>query len=130
MTSTATAAAGPKNFGAYQDAAVRDPVIITKNGRAKTVLIAYEEYLRLTKRERHVELTSARSKRPRWNEALDHPNAEFLTGKHTTVWIKSWQAFWLLIPLALAVSQRSRRGRQGSPGARVGERCAPPGGGA
>ena len=32
MTSTVTAAAVSKNFGAYQDAAVRDPVIIPKNG--------------------------------------------------------------------------------------------------
>lgn len=59
MTSTVTAAAVSKNFGAYQDAAVRDPVIITKNGRPRTVLIAYEDYLRLTKRDRRVELTSA-----------------------------------------------------------------------
>ncbi|KAB2697600.1 type II toxin-antitoxin system Phd/YefM family antitoxin [Ochrobactrum sp. Kaboul] len=59
MTSTVTAAAISKNFGAYQDAAVRDPVIITKNGRPRTVLLAYEDYLRLMRRERRVELTSA-----------------------------------------------------------------------
>ncbi len=46
MTSTVTAAAVSKNFGAYQDAAVREPVIITKNGRPRTVLLAYEDYLR------------------------------------------------------------------------------------
>ncbi|MBJ6135835.1 type II toxin-antitoxin system Phd/YefM family antitoxin [Ochrobactrum sp. Q0168] len=57
MTSTVTAAAISKNFGAYQDAAVRDPVIITKNGRPRTVLLAYEDYLRLMRRERRVELT-------------------------------------------------------------------------
>jgi prevent-host-death family protein len=57
MTSTVTAAAISKNFGAYQDAAVRDPVIITKNGRQRTVLLAYEDYLRLMRRERRVELT-------------------------------------------------------------------------
>jgi prevent-host-death family protein len=38
MTSTVTAS---KNFGAYQDSAVREPVVITKNGRPHTVLIAY-----------------------------------------------------------------------------------------
>lgn len=59
MTSTVTAAAVSKNFGAYQDAAVREPLIITKNGRPRTVLIAYEDYLRLMRRERRVELTSA-----------------------------------------------------------------------
>lgn len=53
MTSTVTAAAISKNFGAYQDAAVRDPVIITKNGRPCTVLLAFEDY----RRERRVELT-------------------------------------------------------------------------
>ncbi|PWL16186.1 type II toxin-antitoxin system Phd/YefM family antitoxin, partial [Falsochrobactrum shanghaiense] len=58
MTSTVTAAVISKNFGAYQDAAVRDPVIITKNGRPRTVLLAYEDYLRLMRRERRVELTS------------------------------------------------------------------------
>jgi len=54
-----TAAAVSKNFGAYQDAAVREPVIITKNGRPRTVLIAYEDYLRLAKRDRRVDLTTA-----------------------------------------------------------------------
>jgi prevent-host-death family protein len=58
MPSTVTAADMSKNFGAYQDAAVREPVIVTKNGRPRTVLMAYEDYLRLTRRERRVELTS------------------------------------------------------------------------
>ena len=35
MTSIVTAAAVSKNFGAYQDAAVREPVIITKNDGGK-----------------------------------------------------------------------------------------------
>lgn len=89
MTSTVTSAAVSKNFGAYQDAAVRDPVIITKNGRPRTVLIAYEDYLRLTKRDRRVELTSALGdddlaaiETSEMDGALDHLNAELLTGKH------------------------------------------------
>lgn len=61
MTSIVTAAAISKNFGAFQDAAVREPVIITKNGRPRTVLMAYEDYLRLAKRDRRVELTTALS---------------------------------------------------------------------
>lgn len=36
MRSTVTAAAVSKNFGTYQDAALREPVIITKNGRPRT----------------------------------------------------------------------------------------------
>lgn len=58
MTSTVTAAEVSKNFGAYQDAAVREPVIITKNGRPRTVLMAYEDFVRLSKRDRRVQRTS------------------------------------------------------------------------
>ena len=58
MTSTVTAATVSKSFGVYQAAAVRAPVIITKNGRPRTVLIAYEDYVRLASRDRRVELTS------------------------------------------------------------------------
>jgi prevent-host-death family protein len=58
MASTATAADVSKSFGVYQDAAVRAPVIITKNGRPRTVLMAYEDYLRLAKRDRIVQLTA------------------------------------------------------------------------
>ena len=58
MTATVTAAQVSKNFGAYQDAAVREPVVITKNGRPRTVLMAYEDFVRLSKRERRVDLTS------------------------------------------------------------------------
>ena len=63
MTATVTAAQVSKNFGAYQDAAVREPVVITKNGRPRTVLMAYEDFVRLSKRERRVELTSELSDR-------------------------------------------------------------------
>ncbi|NTF22758.1 type II toxin-antitoxin system Phd/YefM family antitoxin [Agrobacterium rubi] len=89
MTSTVTAAAVSKNFGAYQDAAVREPVIITKNGRPRTVLIAYEDYVRLAKRDRRVELSSdvndddlAAIEASQMEPGLDHLNAELLTDKH------------------------------------------------
>jgi prevent-host-death family protein len=58
MTATVTAAEVSKNFGAYQDAAVREPVIITKNGRPRTVLMAYEDFVRLSKRDRRVQWTA------------------------------------------------------------------------
>jgi prevent-host-death family protein len=58
MTAKATAAEVSKNFGAYQDTAVREPVIITKNGRPRTVLMAYEDFVRLSKRDRRVQLTA------------------------------------------------------------------------
>jgi prevent-host-death family protein len=57
MTSTVTAAEISKNFGPYQDAAVREPVVITKNGSPRTVLTAYEDYVRLSKRDRRVQRT-------------------------------------------------------------------------
>ncbi|MEI9425937.1 type II toxin-antitoxin system Phd/YefM family antitoxin [Mesorhizobium sp. Cs1299R1N1] len=62
MSSTVTAAEVSKNFGTYQDAAVREPVVITKNGRPRTVLMAYEHFLRLSKRDRGVQRTVDLSK--------------------------------------------------------------------
>jgi prevent-host-death family protein len=83
MTSTVTAAAISKSFGVYQDAAVRAPVIITKNGRPRTVLIAYEDYVRLASRDRRVELTLALSaediaavEASEMEPGFDHLNAE------------------------------------------------------
>jgi prevent-host-death family protein len=58
MASTVTEAEVSKNFGAYQDAAVREPVVITKNGRPRTVLMAYEDFIRLSKRDRRVQRTA------------------------------------------------------------------------
>jgi prevent-host-death family protein len=57
MSTTVAAAEVSKNFGAYQDAAVREPVIITKNGRPRTVLLAYEDFVRLSARDRRVQRT-------------------------------------------------------------------------
>jgi len=37
---------------------VREPVVITKNGRPRTVLMAYEDFIRLSKRDRRVQLTA------------------------------------------------------------------------
>lgn len=55
MATTARAAEVARKFGAYQDAAVREPIIITKNGRPRTVLLAYEDFVRLSKRDRRVQ---------------------------------------------------------------------------
>jgi prevent-host-death family protein len=41
-----------KRFGYYQDEAIKGPVLISKNGRAKTVLLSCEEYARLKRRDR------------------------------------------------------------------------------
>ncbi|MER9312247.1 type II toxin-antitoxin system Phd/YefM family antitoxin [Mesorhizobium australicum] len=91
MTTTVTAAAVSKNFGAYQDAAVRDPVIITKNGRPRTVLLAYEDFVRLSKRDRRVELTAdlsadeiAAVEASEMEPGLDHLNDELSGAKGLT----------------------------------------------
>ncbi|WP_082501473.1 type II toxin-antitoxin system prevent-host-death family antitoxin [Methylobacterium sp. Leaf88] len=41
-----------KRAGFYQDEAIRNPVVISKNGRPKTVLVAYDEFIRLRERDR------------------------------------------------------------------------------
>lgn len=59
MSFTLSSAAFSKNPGVCLDAALREPVIITKSGLPHLVLIAYEEYLRLIRRDRRVDLTAA-----------------------------------------------------------------------
>jgi prevent-host-death family protein len=43
-----------KNIGRYQDIALREPVLVTRNGRDRTVLLSIEEYQRLRRRDRRV----------------------------------------------------------------------------
>lgn len=43
-----------KEVGRYQDAALTEPVIVTRNGRDRTVMISAEEYFRLKRRDRRV----------------------------------------------------------------------------
>ena len=64
-------------------------MIITKNGRPRTVLMAYEDYLRLAKRDRRVELTAALDddelaavETSTMEPGLDHLNAELLMDKN------------------------------------------------
>ncbi|MFG1404254.1 type II toxin-antitoxin system Phd/YefM family antitoxin [Xanthobacter sediminis] len=87
MASTVTSAEVSKNFGAYQDAAVREPVVITKNGRPRTVLMAYEDFIRLSKRDRRVQRTAELSEAEiaAVEAAEMEPEAEHLSapaGKH------------------------------------------------
>lgn len=90
MKLTVTAAAVSRNFAAYQDAAMRAPVIITRNGQPRAVLLAYEEYLRLARRDRRVEATPdlrdenlAAVEQAEMEPSLDHLNAELLRDKAT-----------------------------------------------
>ena len=43
-----------KEVGRYQDAALSQPVVVTRNGRDRTVMISAEEYHRLKRRDRQV----------------------------------------------------------------------------
>jgi prevent-host-death family protein len=43
-----------KEVGRYQDVALTQPVIVTRNGRDRTVMISAEEYERLRQRDRKV----------------------------------------------------------------------------
>ena len=86
MANTVTAAEVSKNFGAYQDAAVREPVVITKNGRPRTVLMAYEDFVRLSKRgrlvQRTAELSDAEIAAVEAAEMTPEPERVNLSAKH------------------------------------------------
>lgn len=43
-----------KNYGTLADKALTEPVMITKNGRDRLVMISAEEYARLKRRDRRV----------------------------------------------------------------------------
>jgi prevent-host-death family protein len=43
-----------KEVGRFQDSALTQPVVVTRNGRDRTVMISAEEYQRLKRRDRQV----------------------------------------------------------------------------
>jgi prevent-host-death family protein len=43
-----------KNFGRYQDVALKEPVTVTRNGRDRVVMLSVDEYQRLKRRDRRV----------------------------------------------------------------------------
>jgi len=47
-----------KEVGRYQDAALSQPIMVTRNGRDRTVMISAEEYHRLKRRDRQVLATA------------------------------------------------------------------------
>lgn len=51
---TVSAVEFQRNFGRYQDEALKQPVSITRNGRERLVILAVEEYERLRRRDRVV----------------------------------------------------------------------------
>ena len=51
---TATAGEFVRQFSHYGDLALKSPVVVTKNGRARHVLVSIEEFERLKRRDRQV----------------------------------------------------------------------------
>lgn len=51
---TITSAEFQRHFGRYQDAALTEPVSVTRNGRERIVVLSADEYHRLKKRDRRV----------------------------------------------------------------------------
>lgn len=49
---TVSSAEFQRNFGAYQDKALLEPVAITRNGRERIVVLSADEYHRLKRRDR------------------------------------------------------------------------------
>jgi len=72
-----------RHFGGYQDEALKQPLVITNNGRERLVVLAVEEYQRLNRRDRAVrkvadmgaaELEAVAN--TEMDPRHDHPNAE------------------------------------------------------
>lgn len=51
---TITSVEFQRNFGRYQDEALKAPVAITRNGRERIVVLSAAEYQRLKRRDRQV----------------------------------------------------------------------------
>lgn len=51
---TITSVEFQRNFGRYQDEALKEPVAITRNGRERIVVLSAAEYHRLKRRDRQV----------------------------------------------------------------------------
>ena len=63
-----TASEFQKSFGALSDRALREPVLITKQGRDHLVVLSVGEYVRLKRRDRRAGLTVDLS--DEWIEAI------------------------------------------------------------
>ena len=83
MATTLTRSEFEERLGDALDRALSGPVIVTKHGRPKNVVLSYEEYQRLAARDRSVfrvaDLTDeeiAEIGRARMEPGLEHLNAE------------------------------------------------------
>jgi PHD/YefM family antitoxin component YafN of YafNO toxin-antitoxin module len=77
-----------KAFGALSDKALREPVAITKQGRAHLVVLSAEEYARLKRRDRAVNASG--SLPDEWLEAVEH-SAMDSRHDHLNADLKDWK---------------------------------------
>ncbi|HSV26122.1 MAG TPA: type II toxin-antitoxin system prevent-host-death family antitoxin [Xanthobacteraceae bacterium] len=71
-----------REVGKYQDMALTQPVIVTRNGRDRTVMISVEEYKRLKRRDRIVRTAAEFSPDELDAIALAEPPAEAAAFDH------------------------------------------------
>jgi prevent-host-death family protein len=83
---TVSSADFQRNFGVYQDKALGEPVVITRNGRERLVVLSADEYRRLRRRAREVLPVEALSetdidaiRRTEMSPRHNHLNAELKT---------------------------------------------------
>ena len=77
-----SAAEFQRNIGRYQDLALTQPIVVTRTGRERTVMLSTEEYHRLKRRDREVLgledfteediLAIEASRAPEWTKEFDH----------------------------------------------------------
>ena len=77
----ATATEVKNKFGKYSDIARKEPVIVEKTGRKAIVLIAFEEYERLTKIEDAYWAEKA-ARAEAYGYAGTEESMAFMSGKH------------------------------------------------
>ncbi len=71
-----------KKVGLYQDLALTEPLIVTRNGRERIVVLAAEEYRRLKRRDREVLRVEEMSARDLKAIAAATPPAEAASFDH------------------------------------------------
>jgi hypothetical protein len=75
-----------KEVGRYQDAALNQPVVVTRNGRDRTVMISAEEDARLKRRDRQVFGTGTR----RWTRVTIISMSFSKTGRREFTQARRW----------------------------------------
>ena len=85
-TKSVTTAEFIRHFGRYHDEAQRQPITLTKHGRASVVVVSVEVFERLMKRDDPRRVYASGETPPELADmlvaALDRQSADFRAGKH------------------------------------------------